>query len=175
MILERAEAMSLDDLAALARSVNSIGGNLGRHKTWRQAREAAQSVAEAESRTTFVTSARNAAADSVMGAVQRCAAVNGRNADGIADSWGLYRQAVAGGDSGLKRRAVRRLQRTLIRTIGFNCVKHVTPARRAVSNAVRAVVVWDLAKGPGDFTPAQRSLLVTPWVSTSPLPPELSQ
>jgi hypothetical protein len=174
-ILDQAEAISLSELAILATSVNSVAGSLGRDRTWQQAQDAAQGVAQADSRTTSVTSARDAAGDCMMRGVQRCAAAKGRNADRIAESWKRYRQAVVGGDAGLKRRAVRKLQRTLIRTIGFNYAKHVASARRAVSNAARAVVVWDLARDQSEFTPAQRSLLVAPWVSAFPLPQELSE
>ena len=110
-----------------------------------------------------------------MTAVQKSASAKDRDADRIANDWDLYREAVASGDAGQKRKAVRKLQRGLIRTIGFNDAKHVSAARRAVSSGVIAVVVWDLANEQTEFTPSQRSLLMTPWASVFPVPEELYQ
>jgi chemotaxis regulatin CheY-phosphate phosphatase CheZ len=174
-ILNQAAAMSLDDIAALATSINSISGYLGRDEAWQQAQHAAESVAQAQSRMTFVASAKDAARNCVMTAVQKGAGAKGRDADRIAESWDLYREAVASSDARRKRKAVRKLQRALIRTIGLNYAKHVSAARKVVSSGVQAVVVWDLANEQSEFTPPQRSLLMTPWASVFPVPEELSQ
>jgi hypothetical protein len=124
---------------------------------------------------TAITSASDAAGDCVIRAIQERVGANDGSADSVAYSWQLFRLAVADGNARQKRRAVRWLQRALIRTIGLNYAKHVSAARRAVSSAIRGVVVWDLAENHGEFTPPQRALLMAPWVSVLPQPEELSE
>jgi hypothetical protein len=174
-ILDQATTMSLDELAALAASNDSMTGYFGRKKAWLEAQHAAQDVTRTHSRQAVATSASDAAMDCVIGATQRIAASNGKDAKRIADRWLIYRSAVADGGVRRRRMAMSKWQRALIRTIGLKHARRVPAASGAVSSAVRVTVIWDLANDGSPFTREHRDLLMTPWVSVFPLPRELSE
>jgi hypothetical protein len=173
-ILNQAAAMSLDEMAALAASNDSMTGYFGRRKAWLEAQNAAQGVARSNSRLAIAASASDRAMDCVISATQRLAAANGKDADRIADSWRRYRSAVADGGVRRRRRAFSKFQRVLRRTIGLKFARQVPVASGAVSSAVQVAVIWDLANDRSPFTREQRDLLMTPWMSVFPLPQELS-
>jgi hypothetical protein len=174
-ILNQAATMSLQEIAALAASDDSMTGYFGRKKAWLVAQHAAQNVTLMHSRLAATTSASDAAMDCVIGATQRIAASNGKDVDRIAKRWLLYRSAVVDGGVWRRNRAMSKLQRVLIRMIGLKYARRVPVASGAVASAVRVAVIWDLANDGSPFTRGHRDLLMTPWSAVFPLPQELSE
>ena len=175
VILAQCAEMTLGQVAAAAKANDSTTGYLGISRSWRDATRAAQGAAESHSRTKFLTVAKDAAMDSVMRAVQRIVASNGKSDTGIAESWQNFLSAIAADANPRGRqRAYRNLQRALSGAVGSKAAKTVPLASGAASTAAQVAVVWDLAGERGPFTPEHRDMLMLPWLTVFPLPPDLA-
>jgi hypothetical protein len=174
VILAQCAEMTLVQVAAAAKANDSVTGYLGISRSWRDATRAAQLAAEGHPRTRFLTAAKDAAMNGVMRAVQRIVASNGKSDAGIGENWQDYLSATAEPDPRRRQRAYRNLQRALNGAIGSKAAKSVPVASGAASTAAQVAVVWDLASERGPFTPAHRDLLMSPWLTVFPLPPDFA-
>jgi hypothetical protein len=174
VILSQAEQMTLDQIAATARANDSSTGYLGIKKSWLHAGRALQGAAERHSRTKPLKAAKDDAMDSVIRAIQRILLSDNKSDADIATCWQEYLAAIASVNPRARKGAYRKLQRTLIHSVGLKAAKTVPIASGAASSAAQAAVVWDLANERGEFTPADRDLLMAPWLTVFPLPPDLA-
>jgi len=173
-IMNQAAGMTPDQMAATAKTSGAATGYLGIRKSWVNARKAMQDVAETHSRTRALIAAKDAGMDSVMRAVQIIVASNGKSGAGIAEGWQDFLAAIADANPRRRQRAYRKLQKALRDTVGSKVAKTVPVASGAASTAAQVAVVWDLASERGRFTPNDRDLHMSPWLTVYPLPPDLS-
>jgi hypothetical protein len=174
LILSQAAGMTLSQMATTARASDSTTGYLGVKRSWHNAGSALQDAAERHSRTRFLTAAKDDVMDTVIKAVQRIVVSDNKSAAGISDCWRDYLAAVAIAHPTPRRRAYRNLQKALTQGIGFKAAKIVPVASGAASSAAQVAVMWDLANERCGFTPADRDLLMAPWLTVFPLPPDLA-
>jgi hypothetical protein len=174
VILSQAAEMTLSQIAAIAKTSDSTTGYFGRNARWRNAGRAAQGAAETNSRTGFLSAAKDAAMDSVIKAVERIVVSENKSAAGISDCWRDYLAAISIKNPRARARAYRNLQKALIHSIGFKAAKAVPVASGAASSAAQVAVAWDLASERGGFTRADRDLLMAPWLTAFSLPPDLA-
>jgi NADH:ubiquinone oxidoreductase subunit len=173
-VMNQAAEMTPDQMAATAKTSGGAIGYLGIRKSLVNAQKAMQDVAETHSRTRALVAAKDAGMDSVMRAVKVNVASNGKSDAGIAEGWQDFLAAIADANPRRRQRAYRKLQKPLRDTIGSKVAKAVPVASGAASMAVQVAVVWDLASERGRFTPTDRDLLMSPWLTVYPLPPDLS-
>jgi hypothetical protein len=113
--------------------------------------------------------------DTVIKAVERIVVSENKSAAGILDCWRDYHAAISieNPRTRTRTRAYRKLQKALIHSIGFKTAKTAPAASGAASSAAQAAAVWDLGGERGGFTRADRDLLMAPWLTMFPLPPDL--
>ena len=112
--------------------------------------------------------------DSVIKAVQKIVASDNKSEADIADCWRSYLAATTTTNPRPRRKAYRNLQRALTSAVGSTVARAVPVASGAASSAAQVAVVWDLANDRGGFTAADRDLLMSPWLTVFPLPPDLA-
>jgi hypothetical protein len=171
-ILSQAAEMTLDQIGTVAKSSDSTTGYLGANRSWVNAGKAMQQAAESHSRTRALTTAKDAAMVSVITAVQRSVVSNEKSDADIAECWRDYLAAAEGANPRRRLRAYRRLQKALSDTIGSKMAKAVPVASGTASTAAQVAAVWDLVSERGGFTPADRDLLMSPWLAVFILPPD---
>lgn len=174
VILGQAAEMTLSQIAAMAKASDTTAGYLARNKSWRKAGRAAQGAAKNRSHTRSLEAAKNDAMDAVVKAIQRIVVADGKSDADIAARWGDFLAAVANANPRVRTRAFRKFQKTLIHSIGLKASKAVPLASGAASSAAQVAVVWDLANERGEFSLADRDLLMAPWLAVFPLPPDLT-
>jgi hypothetical protein len=174
VILGQAAQMTTGQIATMAKASDSTTGYLGLKKGWLDAGRAAQGVAEKHSRTRAFTTAKDVAMDSVIKAVQKIVASDNKSEADIADCWRSYLAATTTTNPRPRRKAYRNLQRALTSAVGSTVARAVPVASGAASSAAQVAVVWDLANDRGGFTAADRDLLMSPWLTVFPLPPDLA-
>ena len=174
VILDQAAEMSLDQIAATAKSSESTTGYLGLRRSWRSASRALQEAAARHSRTTALSTAKDDAMNRVIEAVRRIVLSNQKSDEQIAECWQDYLGTIAKADPRPRRRAYRKLQRALSEGIGSASARSVPLASGAASTATQVAVVWDLANERSAFGLTDRDLLMSPWLTAFPLPPDLA-
>jgi hypothetical protein len=174
LILDQAAEMTLDQMAATAKAMNSTTGYLAWKRSWRKAGRAVQSATKAHSRTSAAVRAKDDAMDSVIRAARRIAVSNQKSDAQIAACWQEYRTAITDAKPRLRQKAYRKLMRALADAIGSTPAKSLPLASGAASTAAQVAVVWDLASQRAALTPGDRDILMAPWLSAFPLPPDLA-
>jgi hypothetical protein len=173
-ILGQAAEMTLGQIVATAKASDSTTGYLALKKSWREAGSAVQVAAGEHSRSGFLSEATDDAMDAVIQAVQKIVVSQNKSDAELSDRWRDYLAAIATSSPRTRMKAYRKVQKSLIHGIGLKAAKSVPIASGAASTAARVAVVWDLANQHGGFTPADRDLLMTPWLSVFRLPPGLA-
>jgi hypothetical protein len=173
-VLNLAAEMTPKQMSVAAKSSSVVTGYLGRNKSWLNALKAMRDVAETHSRTTPLRAAKDAGMNSVMDAIQRTVVSSGKSDAGIARGWQDYLTAIEEQNPRRRQRAYRKLQKALRSTVGLKVARTVPVASGVASTAAQVAVVWDLVSARGRLTPADRDLLISPWLTIYPLPPDFS-
>jgi len=170
-VVSQCAQLTLHQIVTLGKESDGATGYFGRRSGFRDAYSAARKAAQGSGRSSKLEKVVAEAEGAIFKAVVTGVAMEGRSTKGIAEGYLAYRQAAESGNRRSRERMFRAMQRVLSRRVGLRLQKGIAGAITGASGCVAAVLTWDLAAPSGPYTPAQRDVLVAPWLTIGSLPP----
>jgi len=154
-VVDRASRLTAEELVALGAATSPLALGAFRPKSeWTAALESASAAAETVAMSPMVEAMQAAALAAVISSALSLAEANAKRSAPARAAFDEWRRSVDGRSPRRSQRAFARMQRALLRALGYRVHRRLKGAVFGTAAAVTAVATWDLAGADGDYVAA---------------------